>query len=202
MNLTPKQLHLLDFVKTFINEHRYAPTLEEMAGHFNISTVTVFEHMRALERKGAIRRQKHKARSIEIIPQDASLSEPQPRLPLMGFIAAGQPVEALESDEAIDFADLMRTDKQHFVLQVRGTSMIDEQIQDGDYVIAEQRDWAENGETVVALVDEYETTLKKYYREKGRIRLQPANSQMDPIYAEPDNVEVQGKVIAVIRQMT
>jgi len=198
MNLTPKQLQLLDFVEMYIREHRYAPTLEEMARHFNISTVTVFEHMRALERKGAIRRQKHKARSIEILGQDTLLGEPHSRLPLMGFIAAGQPVEALESEETIDFTDLLMTDKRHFVLQVRGNSMIDEQIRDGDYVIVEQRDWAEDGETVVALVDGYETTLKKYYREKGRIRLQPANPDMQPIY--PKDIKVQGVVVGVVRK--
>lgn len=193
MNLTPKQIELLDFIRGFLADHGYAPTLEEMADQFGISRVTIHERLRGLEERGVLKRTKYQARAIELLdPAPVSLA-------LMGYIAAGEPIDAVEDREEIDIGEMLRTDRDQYVLLVRGNSMIDEQIRDGDYVIVERRDHADNGETVVALIGDGEATLKKFYREAGgRIRLQPANADMAPIY--PDEVTVQGVVIGVIRK--
>lgn len=198
MNLTPRQLEVLQHVVRFRNKNGYSPTLAELAEQLGISKVTVFEHIVALEKKGALRRDKHKARSLELNPGVTVPGEVNLRLPLVGTIAAGVPIEAIENTETLDLHEMFSSSLQTFVLQVRGDSMIDEHINDGDYVIVEKRDWATNGETVVALTDEGEATLKKFYRERNRIRLQPANSNYEPIYV--DNVQIQGVVIGVLRK--
>jgi len=193
MNLTPKQRELLIFIRRFLASHGYAPTLREMAEHFGVSRITIHERLRNLEKRGALRRMKYRSRAIE-------LSKPRRVvLPHAGYIAAGQPIEAVEEREEVDLAEMLRTEREQYVLQVRGNSMIDEQIRDGDYVIVERRDYARNGETVVALINGSEATLKKFYRESdGRVRLQPANVEMPPIY--PKEVQIQGVVIGVIRK--
>ena len=200
MRLTPKQLRVLEVVREYIRSHGYAPTLAEISHTLSVSTVTAFEHVQALERKGAIRRQKHKTRSIEICLPDAGATARLGRLPLIGRIAAGSPIEALPESEDIDITELVGATPQKdlFLLSVRGDSMIDEHIRDGDYVIVERRDTAANGETVVALVDHNEVTLKKFYREDNRIRLQPANENMEPIY--PNDIQIQGVVVGVLRK--
>ena len=198
MNLTPRQLEVLQHVVRFRNKNGYSPTLAELAEQLGVSKVTVFEHIVALEKKGALRRDKHKARSLELNPGVTVPGEVNLRLPLVGTIAAGAPVEAIENAETLDLHEMFSSSHQTFVLRVRGDSMIDEHINDGDYVIVEKRDWATNGETVVALTDEGEATLKKFYRERNRIRLQPANSNYEPIYV--DNVQIQGVVIGVLRK--
>jgi repressor LexA len=170
-----------------------------------VSKVTVFEHVEALIKKGALVRQPHKARSLELNP-DVQLPDEarSTRLPLVGTIAAGSPIEAVEDREHLDleslFAPRSSAMGQHFVLRVRGSSMINDQIRDGDYVICEKRDTYRNGQTVVALLDNGEATLKRYYRERdGRIRLQPANEAYEPIWVEPDRVQIQGVVIGLVR---
>ena len=196
MNLTPRQKQILELIRRFRDEHDYAPTLQEMAEELDVSTVTVFEHVRALARKGAIRREKHKTRSIEIV-EDMGGST----LRLMGFVAAGAPIEAVADMQSVDFSDLFGSregTRDVYVLRVRGDSMIEEQIRDGDYVVVENRSWARDGETVVALVEGHEATLKKIYHEGNRIRLQPANSAMEPIYVT--DVAIQGVVIGVLRK--
>jgi len=197
MNLTPRQLEILDFIRDFRRMRRYSPTLEEIGRHFGVSKVTVLEHVRALERKGAVRHVKYVARSIEPVV-DVGRKRGARLLPLVGHIAAGQPIEAVEVQDTIDVEEMLASDKEQFVLQVRGDSMIEEQRRDGDYVVIERRNWARNGETVVALVNGEEATLKKFYHEGGRIRLQPANPAMKPIYAE--DVQVQGVVIGLLRK--
>jgi len=200
VRLTPKQLRVLEIVREYIRSHGYAPTLAEISHTLSVSTVTAFEHVQALERKGAIRRQKHKTRSIEICMADTRATARLGRLPLIGRIAAGSPIEALPESEDIDITELVGAtpEKDLFLLSVRGDSMIDEHIRDGDYVIVERRDTAANGETVVALLNHNEVTLKKFYREDDRIRLQPANENMDPIY--PNHIQIQGVVVGVLRK--
>lgn len=199
-DVTPRQLEILRFIRTFRSRYGYSPTLQEIGDALRLTKVTVFEHAGALERKGALLRgPKHKARSLRVAA-DFEFPEDRPtRLPLVGRIAAGQPIEAIEDTETLDLEEVFDRPGETFALRVSGNSMIDEQIADGDYVICERRTVAQNGETVVALLEDGEATLKKLYREKGRIRLQPANPEFAPIYA--DRVDVQGVVIGVLRRL-
>ena len=198
MNLTPRQLEIVSFIRDYFADKGYAPTMQEIADHLGVSRPTVFEHIEALEAKGALQRQALRSRGIELAPE---LAGKVSALPLVGRIAAGQPIEAIEEPEVLDLESLFRgRPGETFVLQVRGNSMIEEQIRDGDYVIVEKRHDARNGETVVALLDNGEATLKKFYREPDRIRLQPANAALRPIYVDPDGVRIQGVVIGVLRK--
>jgi repressor LexA len=197
MKLTPKQLLIVDFVREYDREHGFSPTLDEIAAQSGVSKVTIFEHMKALEKKGAVVRAYHKSRSVELAPELAARPGQELVMPLAGTIAAGKPIEAVETPDTIDISALLQPQKTPYVLKVRGNSMIDEQIRDGDYVIIEKRNTAQNGETVVALLPDGEATLKKFYREEGRIRLQPANPDMQPIYV--DDCQIQGVVIGVLR---
>ena len=197
MNLTPKQLRVLEFVRHFRSSHGYAPTLEEIARAFCVSKITILQHLRALERRGAIRRRRYQARSIELL--DSSPRGRPMRVPLAGTIAAGEPIEAVEDRDVVDLCELVEDKTDPFLLRVRGDSMIDEQIRNGDYVICERRTTARNGETVVAVLENGEATLKKFFREpSGRIRLQPANPSMKPIY--PRRLEIRGVVIGMLRR--
>ncbi len=206
MNLTPKQLHILTRIRDLRLAQGYSPTMQELADELDVSKVTVFEHVEALIKKGALVRDPNKARSLEVDP-DLELPDDRPtKLPLVGTIAAGSPIEAVEDREHLDLEDLFAPRAaasrragtgQTFVLRVRGDSMIDEQIRDGDYVICEKRDTARSGQTVVALLDNGEATLKKFYRERGRIRLQPANEAFEPIWV--DDCQIQGIVVGVVR---
>ena len=194
-NLTPRQQAVLRFIQDYLVEHEYPPTMQEIADHLGVSRPTVFEHIEALEKKKVLRRDPTLARNVTLTrdyqPYDGSL-------PLVGRIAAGAPIEAIADSEVLDLESLFRgRPGETFVLQVRGNSMIDEQIRDGDYVIVEKRAEARNGETVVAILPDGDATLKKFYKEPGRIRLQPANETMQPIYAP--NVTIQGVVIGVLR---
>ncbi|MBN2584405.1 MAG: transcriptional repressor LexA [Planctomycetes bacterium] len=200
MKLTPRQLEIVDFIRSFSREHGYSPTLDEMAAEMGVSKVTIFEHLKALERKGAVVRSYHKARSVELAPELVRGPDDATVLPLVGTIAAGAPIEALETPDTIDITQLFQTKGEPFVLQVRGNSMIEDGVNDGDYVIIERRDTARDGETVVALLPDGEATLKRFYREKGRIRLQPANSTMEPIYVNADDLQIQGVVVGVLRR--
>ena len=198
MNLTPRQLEIVNFIREYFADKGYAPTMQEIANHLGVSRPTVFEHIEALEAKGALQRQALRSRGIELAPELAGKAS---ALPLVGRIAAGQPIEAIEEPEVLDLESLFRgRPGETFVLQVRGDSMIEEQIRDGDYVIVEKRHDTRNGETVVALLDNGEATLKKFYREPDRIRLQPANAALRPIYVDPDGVRIQGVVIGVLRK--
>ena len=199
--VTPRQLEVLRLIRDFRTRHGYSPTLQEIGDILRLTRVTVFEHVRALERKGLLRREaRHKARSLQISADVSFPDEPRPtQIPLAGRIAAGQPLEAVPDTESLDLEEMFSRPGETFCLRVVGDSMIDEQICDGDYVICERRDHARNGETVVALLDNGEATLKKFYREKRRIRLQPANPAFSPVYVH--DVQIQGVVVGVIRKL-
>jgi len=198
--LTPRQLQILTFVRDYRRRHGYAPTMQELADAFHISKVTVFEHIEVLEKKGLLRRLPHKARSLMLTARATLPDENPTRLPLAGQIAAGVPIEAVQDDESIDLQELFATRSGCFVLRVRGDSMLDEQIRDGDYVIVERRTEPRDGETVVALLESGEATLKKFYRQDRRIRLEPANARYAPMYVDADRVQIQGVVVGVIRK--
>ena len=201
MPLTKRQREILDYLCTYTEDNGYAPSFEEIAEHFGYhSLATVHEHLSNLERKGYIKRSYNESRAIEILPSDAN-----PRavdLPLLGCVAAGAPIEAVTNQEAISVPeDFVRRGGNHYVLRVRGDSMIDEQIRDGDFVVISERPRADNGEMVIALINNSSATVKKFYRERdGRIRLQPANDALSPIYVHEDDVTIQGVVVGVLRR--
>lgn len=195
--LTPKQLRILRLIRDYQRKHGYSPTMQELADVLGVTKVTVFEHVSGLEKKGLLRRSKHRARSLELTPRVEFPDESEGVLPLVGHIAAGAPIEAIENPELVDLDNMFSSPAGVFALRVRGDSMIDEQIRDGDLVVAERRETARDGETVVALLDDGEATLKKFYRDGGRFRLQPANPSYSPIYL--DSVRIQGVVIGVLR---
>lgn len=197
-SLTPKQLRVLTYIRDFSRAKGYAPTMQELADEFEVSKVTVFEHIAALERKGFLKRSRHKARSLQLNESIDFPDERPTRLPLAGVIAAGQPIEAVEDRETIDLESLFVSPHGTYVLRVRGDSMIEDNICDGDFVVVERRQTARNGETVVALLDEGDATLKRFYREKEHIRLQPANAAYEPIRVK--DVTIQGVVVGVLRQ--
>ena len=201
MPLTRRQREILDFLATYISERGYAPSFEEIAAAMGYgSLATVHEHLTNLERKGVIRRSHNESRGIEVLTR---LRQPGVAdVPLLGQVAAGQPIEAVESAETMTLPeDMLPATGKSFVLRVRGDSMIDEQIRDGDYIVVHSRSTARNGETVVALVQGTHATVKKLYREpNGRIRLQPANRALDPIVVRAEDVQVQGVVVGVIRK--
>lgn len=197
--LTPRQLEILTMVRDGRRREGYSPTLQEMADELGISKITVFEHVEALLEKGLLTRSTNKARSLEVTSQAQFPDERPTCLPLAGRIAAGNPIEAIENPETIDLEEVFTSRYPVRALQVVGDSMIDEHIREGDVVVYEQRSNARNGDTVVALIDGDEATLKKFFREKNRVRLQPANARYQPIYSR--NVEIQGVVIGVIRRL-
>jgi repressor LexA len=197
--LTPRQLEVLTRIRDFQRSHGFSPTMQELADELEISKVTVFEHVDALVRKGLLRRLAHKARSLELTSLAQFPDDRPTLLPLVGRIAAGMPIEAIEDATAIDLEEIFASKGETFVLRVNGDSMIDEQIRDGDYVVVEKRDTARNGQTVVALLEDGDATLKKFYKEKGGFRLQPANEAFEPIYV--DKVNIQGIVIGVLRRV-
>ena len=204
MNLTPKQLHILSRIRDLRLARGYSPTMQELADELGVSKVTIFEHVEALIKKGALVRQPNKARSLAVDPSVQFPDEQRAtRLPLVGTIAAGAPIEAVEDREHVDLEDLFASRGRlgdTFVLRVRGDSMIGEQIRNHDFVICLKQNTARNGQTVVALLDTGEATLKKFFREKnGRVRLQPANEAYEPLFVEPEQIQVQGVVIGVVR---
>ncbi|MGD0390524.1 MAG: transcriptional repressor LexA [Tepidisphaeraceae bacterium] len=201
MNLTPRQLDVVVAIRNYRHLNGYAPTMQELADQLGTSKVTIFEHVGALERKRVIRRDKHKARSLEIISEERLPDENRStKLPMLGNIAAGSPIEAIENREEIDLEQLFQSRSGVYVLRVRGESMIEDHLCDGDYVVIERRENARNGEQVVALLDTGEATLKRFYREGGgKIRLQPANSGMEPRVVDADRCRIQGVVIGVLR---
>jgi repressor LexA len=197
--LTKRQREILDYLQDFIQQHGYAPSLEEIGRRFGLSSLaTVHKHLTNLQEKGFIKRAWNRSRSVEMIP--ATSGGRSVALPLLGYVAAGAPIEAIASSETIAVPEEMLGRRDTYVLRVRGNSMIDEQICDGDWVIIEDRKTAQNGETVVALLSGSDVTLKKLYRENGRVRLQPANPTMQPIFVEADQVQVQGVVVGVMRK--
>ncbi|MEI8196319.1 MAG: transcriptional repressor LexA [Phycisphaerae bacterium] len=199
MTPTPKQLNILIAIRDFRVRNGYSPTMQELADLLGVSKVTIFEHVEALERKSLILRAHNRARSLEIAPTVKLPDEAKSTsFPVVGTIAAGQPIEAIENNDTIDLESLFNTRHGTYVLRVKGSSMIEDHIADGDYVIIERRETAKDGEIVVALLEDGSATLKRYYKERGRIRLQPANSSMNPIYVSKD-IKIQGVLIGVLR---
>ncbi len=201
MALTKRQKQILDFIESFLDAHGYSPSFEEIAAEFGFrSLATVHEHLSNLEAKGYIRKSYNESRSIELARTEFRLAAVE--LPLLGRVAAGEPIEAIEESEMLAVPEEMVGARgEHYVLRVRGDSMIDEHIRDGDYVVVQSRQTAHNGEMVIALVDGENATMKKYYRDgNGRVRLQPANSQVSPLLYPEDRVRVQGIVVGVLRK--
>ncbi len=197
--LTKRQREILDYLNEFIQQHGYAPSLEEIGRRFNLSSLaTVHKHLTNLQEKGFIRRAWNRSRSVELVP--TRVGGRAVELPMLGFVAAGQPIEAVASQETIAVPEALVGRRDSYVLRVKGDSMIDEQIRDGDYVVVEDRKSADNGEMVIALVGGQDVTLKKFYRENGHVRLQPANPTMQPIIVDLDRVQVQGVVVGVMRK--
>lgn len=197
--LTRRQKEILEYVRNFIDENGYAPSYREIAFYFEYSsTGTVAEYIGILEEKGYITKESMDARSLQLTPAFASGIETF-MIPLEGVIDAGKPIEAIRTNETIDIPRDMMGAKT-FALRVRGDSMIDDGILDGDYVIIEQTSSARNGEIVVALVDNENATLKRFYNDKNKVRLQPANKTMKPMLFSKSRVTVQGKVRGVIRK--
>ena len=198
MALTRRQTEVLDYIRSYIEDNSFSPTLEEIAEVFSVSSVTIFEHVKELERKGEIRTERNRSRSIELVADTAG---DEPRIELVGRIAAGLPIEATERKEpfAID-GFFPGGNGDCYILEVKGQSMIDDHILDGDFVIVERRDTARAGETVVALVKDDTATLKRFYPESGHIRLEPANSTMKPIIVAKADVRIQGIVTGVMRR--
>ena len=201
MPLTKRQREILNYLTVYAEQNGFAPSFEEIAENFGYNSLaTVHEHLTNLERKGYIKRSYNESRAIEILPSEAS-----PRaieLPLLGSVAAGMPIEALETNETFCVPDdMIGRGGNHYVLRVRGNSMVDEQIKDGDFVVVNQRERADNGEMVIALINGNSATVKKYFRERdGRIRLQPANETMQPIYVHENDITIQGIVVGVMRR--
>lgn len=215
LTVTKKQVDVLELIEAFRTSRGYSPTLREIASDLGVSSVaTVAQHIDSLESAALVRRRKDRARSIVPTQRGRSLLESRVSktgpganvvpVPLLGLIAAGEPIEALPTGDEIDVPAALAAGRRVYALQVSGTSMIDEGIFDGDYVVVEEKQVPENGETVVALIDGSQATLKKFYRETTdegpRIRLQPANASMQPIIVGPDQtLEVQGRVRGVLR---
>ncbi len=207
MALTKRQKQVLDFISMFIERNGYSPSYEELATGLGLASLaTVHKHIQALETKQYLNRSFNHSRSLEVTRKYfdeqrlyRSGSEPRSEVPLLGRIAAGAPVEAIAGQDTLAFADFAG-DPNTFALQVRGDSMIEDHICDGDYVLIEKTAHAQNGEVVVALVDGTETTLKRFYEEPEFVRLQPANSAMEPIRVPKAAVQIQGRLIAVLRK--
>ena len=204
VTLYKRQKQVLNFISQFIQKNNTSPTLQEIATAMGLSSLsTVHEHLATLERKGIIKKYEGSVRGIEIISDIVGTTLQGIGLPLVGYIAAGEPIEAIENslETVMVSADLVSKSKRCYVLQVKGDSMIDQGIFDGDYVVIQQQETANDGDIVVALIDNNFATLKSFYNEGGgRIRLQPANSKMDPIYVASRNLKIQGKVTGVVRK--
>lgn len=202
--LTKKQRKTLDFVISFIEEKGYSPSYREIANGLKLSSVaTVAQHIDTLVEKGFLEKGNNSARSLLPVDEvEASIGEPGVGLPILGLIAAGSPIETISGHkETLEVPAFMVGTKNSYVLQVKGQSMIEDGIHDGDYVVVQEKEVPSNGDTVVALINSGEATLKRYYKESNRIRLQPANSTMEPIYVDAKTpIKIQGVLIGLIRK--
>ena len=200
MYFTKRQLEILDFIRQFIAEYRVAPTLDEMSTHFRVSRVTIHDHIKALEQKGVLRRTKNRARSIELVEEATAAAEADPSLivPVLGTVQAGSPSHPYENPEEFDFHHWIRQPGDHHLLRVTGDSMIEDHIAEGDLVLVDRRKQPHDGDIVVATTPDGGVTLKRIFREHDRVRLQPSNSAMQPMYF--DSAEVRGVVVGLVRQ--
>jgi repressor LexA len=201
--LTKRQKEVFDFVSQYIEVHGYAPSYREIATAFKFGSVaTVAEHIESLVTKGMLQKGENEARSIQLVPQGVYDESNTVSLPIMGLVAAGQPIETLGGHtETLEVPPFMVGRRNSYVLEVKGQSMVDEGINDGDYVVVTEKEVPSNGDMIIAMVNNGGATLKRYYKEKGHIRLQPSNAAMDPIIIEPGTpIEIQGIVIGLIRK--
>lgn len=199
MAITRRQKEVLDFLSSFTSQNGYSPSYEEIASGLGLNSLaTVHKHVTNLQSKGLLQRAHNRSRSIDVLPQRTARKSSE-RLPLLGRIAAGRPVEAIETAETISLGDIIGN-REVFALEVRGDSMRDEHIVSGDFVLVERTRTAREGEIVVALVDGTDATLKRFYHEGNLIRLQPSNAEMSPIYAPAINVSIQGRVLGILRK--
>ena len=201
MALTKRQREILTYLGSYSEANGYAPSFEEIAEQFNYNSLaTVHEHLSNLERKGYIKRSYNESRAIEILPSDCFVRAVE--LPLLGSVAAGMPIESVATNETLAVPEsFLRKTGNHYVLKVKGQSMIDAHIGDGDFVIVNERRSADNGEMVIAMMQGSAATVKKFFRERdGRIRLQPANETMEPIYVHENDISIQGVVVGVLRR--
>ncbi len=201
VTLYKRQRQIVDFIAQYIQKNGYAPTLREIADAIGVSSLaTVHEHLEALDRKNVIKKISGKVRGIELVDKTFLNTNDSVDLPLLGYIAAGSPIEPYSDDDATFKVspELITGKRRAYVLQVKGQSMIEDHIDDGDYVVVEETQEVSNGDIVVALLDNGLATLKRYYKEVTRVRLEPANSNMSPIYAT--NVQIQGRVVGLIRK--
>ena len=197
--LTKRQREILDYLTEFIEHKGYAPSLEEVGRRFSLSSLaTVHKHLTNLQEKGFIKRAWNRSRSLEIVATRAGARAID--LPLLGNVAAGAPIEAVVSAETVAVPEDLVGRTDTYALRVRGDSMIDEQIRDGDVVVVEDRKTANNGEMVIALLHGADVTLKKFYRDNGRVQLQPANEALKPLIVDASQVQIQGVVVAVMRR--
>jgi repressor LexA len=207
MALTRRQREIYDFICQFVAHEGYSPSLEEIAGHFGLSSVaTVHKHVQHLVEKGLLRKAWNRSRSLEPVeepsrgPARSSSEEALLELPLVGSVAAGMPIEAIEDNETVVVPqEMVGKAGECFVLRVQGDSMIDDQIRSGDLVVIERREQAHNGETVVALIDGSDATLKRFYRDGSRVKLVPANETMEPIEVPAESVMIRGVVRGLLR---
>jgi repressor LexA len=208
MALTRRQKEVMDFLADFVDRNGYSPSYEEIASGLGLASLaTVHKHVQALESKQYVKRSYNHSRSLEVGERFYAEEKtrrrhnaPETTIPLMGRIAAGVPVEGIQNPASLQFSDFVGGGST-FALEVRGESMIEDHICNGDFVLAEKTDKVKDGDIVVALVDGSEATLKRYYHQSdGRVRLQPANAGMAPIYVNPSNLEIQGRVLAVMRK--
>jgi repressor LexA len=197
--LTKRQKEIVDYLDLFIAEHGYAPTLEEIGARFGLSSpATVHKHLTNLEDKGLLRRKWNHSRALELVPQKRKVAAIE--LPLLGQVAAGQPIEAIETPGTLALPEELVRRENSYVLRVKGDSMIEDGILDGDFIVVEERPAPENGETIVALVNG-EATVKRFFRERnGKVRLQPANQRMAPILVKEREFSSRGRVVAVLRK--
>lgn len=196
--LTRRQREIVDFLQTYSVEHGMSPTLEEIAQHFGVNKVTIFGHVSELERKGVLKRAaKGVSRGLQLVDDPPRSNQ---GVTILGSIAAGAPIEAIEVPEVFEMSDFASPDKDIYGLRVRGDSMIEDAIADGDIVLVERRENAREGETVVAVLPDGDCTLKRLYHEGDQIRLQPANATLKPLFVDAADVSVRGVVVGVLRQ--
>jgi repressor LexA len=211
MKLTKRQQEILEYIEDYINSNHYPPSIRDIASHFDLASAGgVHKHLNNLKSKGFITFENNISRSIQILNKrlgsdDTSFStthsSPVVELPLMGKVAAGQPIQHFLDNETMEFPESMiRKPEKSYVLKVQGDSMIEDCICDGDYVVVEHRNWADNGDMVIAMINHKEATVKKFYREGESIRLQPANHTMEPIYVDPRELSIHGVVVGVMRR--
>lgn len=202
MALTRRQREIYDFIRGFVTERGYSPSLEEIGAHFGLSSVaTVHKHVQHLVEKGLLKKAWNRSRSVEPVASPEAAPAAVVTLPLAGVVAAGTPIEAVEDSETLEVPrSFVPPRSESFALRVRGDSMIDDQIRDGDYVVVERRAEARNGETVVALIRGSDATLKRFFRSGSQVRLEPANASMAPIEVPASEVEIRGVVCGLLRR--